>query len=115
MPAEVNADLHPSTLAAIRDLVVLERYTIDDTNTAALFDGDAEYALALVVNEDSDATAVVTTDGGGNNATVVNGSAYGNSQGSGSNNNVYHDGSDYVIENQNGSTQDYTVVGVTEV
>lgn len=115
MTTDVNADLHPSTLAAIRDLVVLERHTIGDTNTAALFDGDAEYALALVVNEDSDATAVVTTDGGGNNASIVDGAAYGNSQGSGSNNNVYHDGSDYVIENQNGSEQSYTVVGVAEV
>jgi len=116
MPGDVNADQHPSTLAAIRDILVLERYDIDDTNTAALFDGDAEYALALVVNEDSDATAVVSFDGSGNNATIVNGSAYGNTQGSGSNNNVFHDGSDYVIENQNGSgTQSYTVVGITEV
>jgi hypothetical protein len=115
MTTDVNADKHPSTLAAIRDLVVLERHDIDDTNTAALFDGDAEYALALVVNEDSDATAVVSTDGPGNNASIVDGAAYGNSQGSGSNNNVYHDGSNYVIENQNGSAQSYTVVGVAEV
>jgi len=115
MPADVDVTQHPSTLAAIRDLVVLERHTIDDTNTAALFGGDDEYAAALVVNEDSDETALVTTDAGGNNATVVSGSVYGNAQGSGSNNNVYHDGSDYVIENRNGSTQDYTVVGVTEV
>ena len=116
MPGDVNADKHPSTNAAIRDLIVLERLAIDDTNTAALFDGDAEYALLMVVNEDSNATAVVTTDGGGNNATVVNGANWGNSQGSGSNNNIYHDGSDYVIENQTGSDgQDYTVVGVTEV
>jgi len=113
--ADVNADKHPSTNAALRDVLVLERHTIDNTNTAALFDGGAEYALAMVVNEDSDATALVTFDGGGNNASIVNGSAYGNAQGSGSNNNVFHDGSDYVIENQNGSTQDYTVVGLTEV
>jgi len=50
------------------------------------------------------------------NATIVNGSNFGNSQGSGSNNNVYHDGSNYVIENQTGSDgQEYTVVGVEEV
>jgi len=115
MPADINDDQHPSTNAAVRDIVVLERHTIGDTNTVALFDGDAPYAVVMVVNESSDETAVVTVDGPGNNATVVNGSAYGNSQGSGSNNNVYHDGSDYVIENQNGAEQDYTVVGVEEV
>jgi hypothetical protein len=114
MTTDVNADQHPSTLAAIRDLVVLERHTIDDTNTAALFDGDDEFVIAFVVNEDSNETASITVDGDGDNVRVV-GRAYGNSQGSGSDNNVYHDGSDYVIENQNGSTQDYTVVGLAVV
>lgn len=116
MPFDINADQHASTLDAVREIIGLERYTIDDTNTATLFDGDAPYALALVINESSDATAVVSFDGGGNNATIVSGGSYGNTQGSGSNNNVYHDGSNYVIENQTGSNgQNYTVVGIEEV
>jgi len=115
MTTDVNDDQHPSTNAALRDLIVLERHTIAATNTAALFDGDAEYALGLVVNETTDETAVVSFDGGGNNATIVNGTAYGNTAGSGSNNNVYHDGSDYVVENQTGAEADYTLVGLAEV
>lgn len=113
---DINTDQHASTLDAVREMLGLERHTIDNTNTATLFDGDKPYALALVVNEFSNATAVVTFDGSGNNATIVNGSNYGNSQGSGSKNNVYYDGSNYVIENQTGSgSQEYTVVGVEEV
>lgn len=116
MVFDINTDQHASTLDAVREMLGLERHTIDKTNTATLFEGDAPYALALVVNESSNATAVVSFDGGGNNATIVNGSNYGNSQGSGSNNNVYHDGSNYVIENQTGNNgQEYTVVGVEEV
>lgn len=116
MPAGIDAAQHPSTLAAVRDLVVLERLTIDDGNTAALYDGDDEYSVVLVVNEDTDETGVFTTDGGGNNAKQVDGgSDWGNSS-TAQDNNLFHDGSDYVIENDTGSDgQSYTVVGVTEV
>lgn len=116
MSFDINTDQHASTLDAVREMLGLERHTIDDTNTATLFEGDAPYALAMVVNESSNETAVVSFDGAGNNADIVNGANFGNSQGSGSNNNVYHNGSNYVIENQTGSDgQDYTVVGVEEV
>lgn len=113
MPAGIDATQHPSTLAAVRDLVVLERHTLDDTETTALFDGDDEYALLLAVNEDSDETGVFTTDAAGNNATNVSGSNWGVSSG---NNRINHDGTNYVVENQTGNNgQTYTIVGLTEV
>jgi len=115
MPEGINADEHPSTNAAVRDLAVLKRATLDNNGTHTLFDGDAESTLLFVANETDDETAVVTTDGDGNNATIVNGANYGNSSGN-SNNNVYHDGSDYVVENSTGSDgRDYTIVGVRVV
>jgi len=115
MPKDVDAAEHPSTSAAVRDLAVLDRVTLDDTNSYALFGGDAESALLYVVNETDDETAVVTTDGDGTNATIVNGSNYGNASGN-SNNNVFHDGTNYVVENSSGSDgRDYTIVGVRVV
>jgi len=115
MPFGINADEHASTDVAIRELVTLDRVTLDDTNTYALFDGADESALLFVANETDDETAVVTTDGDGTNATIVNGSNYGNSTGN-SNNNVFHDGSNYVVENSTGSDgRDYTIVGVRVV
>jgi len=111
MPDGINADEHPSTSAAVRDYGVLERHTLDDGETVALFDGDAKYAQVFVVNETDDETAVVTTDGAGNNADVVDGASFGNASGA-SSNNVYHDGSDYVLENSSGSDgREYTIVG----
>lgn len=115
MPLDVNTGEHPSTNAAVRDVVVLDRTTLDDGNKYALFGGDAESALLYVVNETDDETGVVSTDGDGTNATIVNGSNYGNSSGN-SNNNVFHDGSDYVVENSTGSDgRDYTIIGVRVV
>jgi hypothetical protein len=115
MPVGIDADEHPSTQAAVRDLVVLDRVTLDDGNSYALFDGAAESALLFVANETDDETGVVTTDGDGNNADIVDGTNYGNASGN-SANNVFHDGSDYVVENSTGSDgRDYTIVGVRVV
>lgn len=115
MPKDVNAAEHPSTSAAVRDLAVLDRTTLDKTNKYQLFGGDAESALLFITNETDDETAVITTDGDGNNATIVNGANFGNSSGN-SNNNVFHDGSNYVVENSTGSDgRDYTIVGVRVV
>jgi len=111
MPSGIDADEHPSTQAAIRDLVVLDRTTLDDGETYALFDGDSEYASLFVVNETDDETANIRTEGAANNVVVDEGANFGNSSGN-SNNNAFHDGSDYVIENSTGSDgRDYTIVG----
>jgi len=111
MPEGINADEHPSTSAAVRDLTVLDRVTLDDGETYALFDGDAKYASLFVANETDDETANVRTEGAGNNAVVDEGANFGNASGN-SNNNVYHDGSDYVVENSTGSDgREYTIVG----
>lgn len=115
MPKDVDAAEHPSTTAAVRDLALLDRTTLDDTEQYALFGGDAESALLFVANETDDETAVVTTDGDGNNATIVDGANFGNVSGN-SNNNVFHDGSNYVVENSSASDgRDYTIVGVRVV
>ena len=111
MSDTVDASEHPSTSAALRELVVLKRTTLDDGETYALFDGDAEFARLLVVNETDNETATVRTEGGADNAVVDHGASFGNASGA-SSNNVYHDGSDYVVENSTGSDgRDYTVVG----
>jgi len=111
MPEDINTDEHPSTSAAVRDLTVLDRTTLDDGETYALFGGDSEYARLFVANETDDETATVRTEGAGNNAVVDHGGNFGNASGN-SNNNVFHDGSDYVIENSTGNDgRDYTIVG----
>lgn len=111
MSDTVDASEHPSTSAAIRELTVLERATLDDGETYALFDGDAEYARLLVVNETDDETATVRTEGPADNAVVDHGDSFGDAAGT-SSNNVFHDGSDYVVENSTGSDgRDYTIVG----
>jgi hypothetical protein len=111
MSDTINASEHPSTSAAIRELTVLERATLADGETYALFDGDTEYARLLVVNEIDDDTATVRTEGNADNAVVDHGANFGNGSGV-ANNNVYHDGSNYVVENSTGSDgRDYTIVG----
>lgn len=111
MPNNINTDEHASTQEVLRDYGVLERHTLDDGETVALFNGEARYGLLLVVNESDDATATVRTEGPGNNAAVDHGASFGNGQGT-SANNVYHDGSDYVLENSTGSDgKTYAVVG----
>jgi hypothetical protein len=111
MSDTVDASEHPSTSAALRELMVLERTTLNDGETSALFDGDDEYARLLVVNETDDDTATVRTEGGADNAVVDHGASFGNASGAASNN-VFHDGSDYVVENSTGNDgRDYTIVG----
>jgi len=116
MPDSIDATEHPSTVAAVRDLAVLDRATLDDGDTYALFDGDAEYANLFVVNESDDETGMFITKGGGNAVNQYDGETeWGGSTGA-QNNNLFHDGTDYVIENSTGSDgKDYTVVGVRVV
>lgn len=113
---DLNADEHPSTNAAIRDLVVLERVNPDDGNSAALFDGDAEYAVLLAINEDTNATGLFLLDGPDNNVTQFDGGSEWGASSTAQSNNLFHDGSDYVVENNTGTDdQSMTVVGFREV
>lgn len=113
---DIDAERHPSTQAAIRDLIVLERFVIDDGETEALWDGDQEYADILVINEDTDETGKFITKGSGNAVNQYDGETEWGASTGAQDNNLFHDGSDYVVENNAaGSNQSYTVVGFREV
>lgn len=117
MPKGFDADQHPSTLAAIRDLVVLERFTLSNGETAALWDGDAEYADVLAINEDTNGVGKFLTKGGGNAVVQYDGGTDWGAASGAQDNNLFNDGSnEYVVENNAaGADQSYTVVGLREV
>lgn len=113
---DLDAAQHASTLAAIRDLVVLQRLNPNDGNTAALFDGDAEYAFVLAINEDTNATGLFLLDGADNNVSQIDSGNEWGASSTAQSNNLFHDGSNYVVENNTGTDdQSMTVVGFREV
>jgi hypothetical protein len=80
--------------------------TVGDTNTATVADGTQEPIGLVVVNDKTnDESGVFVVNGASSDSTKISeaggGTVFGTSSGANSVN-VYHDGTEYVVENQTG-------------
>lgn len=96
-----------------------EEHTLSDTNSTALFGGNAVHALVAILNEDDNNAALVWLQGGGNAVTIINdhATAFSTSSGTDTSTNVYWSSSNtqYELENQEGGERTYEAIALRAV
>lgn len=95
-----------------------EEFTVSNTNKQKISGGEQVLAKAIVIVEDDNEVGEFAFEGDGNNVQEVSdpNSNFGTTSGSGNNHDVYNDGNnEYVVENQSGSEVTYEVILIRAV